>query len=411
MNEFKLYKMSVPTYGAILMTADQQRVLLVQSFLAKSSWGFPKGKVNEDEEPLHCACREVYEETGFDITPLIRPDAYIEGVLNYQYTRLYIVPNVPADTVFAPRTRMEIRACTWFRLDLLPTHKMDPVCREKLGINANSFFMIMPFVKRLKRWVVEQRMNGNGGRSSSKQQLQQQQLVQQQQQQQRRQRHKSLGDLDGMKAATGGAPANGSQSNNTKQLQAQQQQLPASSQTTTYHDQHLTQQQQTSTTTTVTASVVSSNNTQRPSANTARGSGSNPTTTTTINNAKPTAAVAKPANFKRQLFTLQQQQQSTTTTTTTTVATETTTVPPPHHSNPLAVAQRVMQQSAAANGGVAATVDATATGSGSPRSLRKHTKKRRPITSFLNGLNGDPAVQKWKHFAFVVRPELVAPWA
>lgn len=59
MNEFKMYKMSVPTYGAILMTHDAANVLLVQSFWAKSSWGFPKGKVNEDEEPLHCAIREV----------------------------------------------------------------------------------------------------------------------------------------------------------------------------------------------------------------------------------------------------------------------------------------------------------------------------------------------------------------
>lgn len=58
-NDFKQYKMSVPTYGAILMTPDKKRVLLVQSYWAKSSWGFPKGKVNEDEDPLHCAIREV----------------------------------------------------------------------------------------------------------------------------------------------------------------------------------------------------------------------------------------------------------------------------------------------------------------------------------------------------------------
>lgn len=57
--EWKEYKMSVPTYGAILMTADYKHVLLVQSYFAKNSWGFPKGKVNEKEEALHCAIREV----------------------------------------------------------------------------------------------------------------------------------------------------------------------------------------------------------------------------------------------------------------------------------------------------------------------------------------------------------------
>lgn len=35
------------------------QVLLVQGYLAKSGWGFPKGKVNEDEAPHDCAVREV----------------------------------------------------------------------------------------------------------------------------------------------------------------------------------------------------------------------------------------------------------------------------------------------------------------------------------------------------------------
>ncbi|XP_031630343.1 mRNA decapping complex subunit 2 [Contarinia nasturtii] len=156
LQEWKQYKMSVPTYGAILMTTDLKHVLLVQSYWAKSSWGFPKGKVNENEDPLHCAIREVYEETGYDIASLAKPDEFIEGVLNYQYTRLYLIRDVPIETVFVPRTRKEIKCCEWFSIEHLPTHKTDPVSRNHLGINANSFFMIMPFVKRLKKWINEQ---------------------------------------------------------------------------------------------------------------------------------------------------------------------------------------------------------------------------------------------------------------
>lgn len=59
LQDWKQYKSSVPTYGAILMTSDLKHVLLVQSYWAKSSWGFPKGKVNENEDPLKCAIREV----------------------------------------------------------------------------------------------------------------------------------------------------------------------------------------------------------------------------------------------------------------------------------------------------------------------------------------------------------------
>jgi len=31
----------------------------VQGYLVKASWGFPKGKVNQDEAPVDCAVREV----------------------------------------------------------------------------------------------------------------------------------------------------------------------------------------------------------------------------------------------------------------------------------------------------------------------------------------------------------------
>lgn len=60
LEEWREYKQNVPTYGAILLTEELSHVLLVQSYWAKSSWGFPKGKVNKEEEPTHCAIREVW---------------------------------------------------------------------------------------------------------------------------------------------------------------------------------------------------------------------------------------------------------------------------------------------------------------------------------------------------------------
>lgn len=88
-------------------------------------------------------------------------------MLNYQYTRLYLIRDVPIETVFVPRTRKEIKCCEWFSIEHLPTHKTDPVSRNHLGINANSFFMIMPFVKRLKKWINEQ-SHGNQMSKKSK---------------------------------------------------------------------------------------------------------------------------------------------------------------------------------------------------------------------------------------------------
>lgn len=56
-NKWREYKQLVPTFGAILMDETLSNILLVQSYMA--SWGFPKGKVNQEEDPVDCAVREV----------------------------------------------------------------------------------------------------------------------------------------------------------------------------------------------------------------------------------------------------------------------------------------------------------------------------------------------------------------
>lgn len=125
-------------------------VLLVQSYWAKSSWGFPKGKVNEDEDPARCAIREVLEETGFDISDRIDPNMYLESVINEQLVRLYVIPGISKETKFQPKTRYEIKACEWFPIADLPTSKKDHTPKVKMGVSPNAFFMVLPFVKRLK---------------------------------------------------------------------------------------------------------------------------------------------------------------------------------------------------------------------------------------------------------------------
>uniref|UniRef100_A0AAG5DNB7 m7GpppN-mRNA hydrolase n=1 Tax=Anopheles atroparvus TaxID=41427 RepID=A0AAG5DNB7_ANOAO len=233
LENWKQYKVTVPTYGAILLSEDLKHVLLVQSFWAKSSWGFPKGKINENEEPVNCAIREVYEETGYDIRNLIVPTEYIELVINYQFTRLYLVSGVPLTTVFVPKTRNEIKCCEWFPVDLLPVTKHDNIVKDNHQLTGNSFFMILPFVKRLKKWLEAYQKGkpgkgggkgtgnalasnspifgresggkqkiffdnnitgGSGSKNANQQPLQSSQ--QQQQDKRQRQRHKSMGELD-----------------------------------------------------------------------------------------------------------------------------------------------------------------------------------------------------------------------
>ncbi|ESP00663.1 hypothetical protein LOTGIDRAFT_112447 [Lottia gigantea] len=145
--EWKAYKMSVPTYGAIILDPEIKFCLLVQGWWVKSSWGFPKGKVNAAEAPHDCASREVMEETGLDISQLIDKNVFLESQMNGQLIRLYIVPGVSLDTHFQPKTRKEIKSMQWFPVDVLPSHKRDQNCRTQLGMNPNNFFMVIPFVR------------------------------------------------------------------------------------------------------------------------------------------------------------------------------------------------------------------------------------------------------------------------
>lgn len=157
--EWRAYKMAVPTYGAILLTPDYKHCLLVQGFWTKSSWGFPKGKVDEGEMPSICAIREVYEETGLDVSKLINPSAYEEAKINEQMVRLFVIPGIPHDTKFQPQSRKEIRELKWFPVDALPTHKRDTTTKIQLGMGANNFFMVIPFIRSLRRRIAQETGN------------------------------------------------------------------------------------------------------------------------------------------------------------------------------------------------------------------------------------------------------------
>ncbi|CAH1254383.1 DCP2 [Branchiostoma lanceolatum] len=161
MAEWRSYKMSVPTYGGILLDESLENVLLVQGYLAKASWGFPKGKVNKDEPEDTCAIREVLEETSYDITPLLDPEAYIEHRMNDQLVRLYIVAGVSMETDFKPKTRKEIKCLKWFRVEDLPAHKKDTTPKTNLGLSPNNFFMVMPFIKTLRKWITTRKKAGS----------------------------------------------------------------------------------------------------------------------------------------------------------------------------------------------------------------------------------------------------------
>lgn len=74
LTRWKSYKTQVPVYGAIMLNPALDKCILVKGWTSKSSWGFPKGKINKDEPEMDCAIREVFEETGFDLEGKLRDE-------------------------------------------------------------------------------------------------------------------------------------------------------------------------------------------------------------------------------------------------------------------------------------------------------------------------------------------------
>ncbi|KAL1514469.1 hypothetical protein AB1Y20_003568 [Prymnesium parvum] len=146
---FTLYKHQIPTCGAALLNPSMTKVLLVKSYRG-NSWGFPKGKIDKDEDKVSCAIREVYEEIGFDCSALIDENEFLEMQWQQQVMRLYVVPNVPESTVFETRTKKEIGEIAWHKIKDLPTTKEAAVGKLK------PFWMVASFVARLNKWLEKQ---------------------------------------------------------------------------------------------------------------------------------------------------------------------------------------------------------------------------------------------------------------
>jgi len=133
---FNQYRSRIPTFGCILLNPQMTKFALVRNWSGKS-WGFPKGKLNQDESHIDCAVRETYEETGFDASNHVRNGSEISIVDNSKLMKLFIATNVPEDTYFEPQCRKEISKIEFFPLNSLP----------------KKHFNIFPFMVKLRTWI------------------------------------------------------------------------------------------------------------------------------------------------------------------------------------------------------------------------------------------------------------------
>ncbi|KAI0285322.1 DCP2-domain-containing protein [Russula aff. rugulosa BPL654] len=138
-NHFMRYKTRVPVCGAIMLNDTWDKVVLVKGWKSSSGWGFPKGKINQNESPHECAVREVAEETGYNLIGKIDPEHVIEMEIREQQISLFVVPGIPEDSQFETKTRKEISKIEWFKLADLPTWRRNKAAPGK-------FYLISPFI-------------------------------------------------------------------------------------------------------------------------------------------------------------------------------------------------------------------------------------------------------------------------
>jgi mRNA-decapping enzyme subunit 2 len=141
-NNFNTYKSQIPVCGCIMLNPEMTKVLLVCSWKGKS-WGFPRGKINENEEPIACAIRESFEECGYDAKNQCRKEDELVVMEDSKAIKLFIATNVPESTVFTPQTRKEISEAAFFKLDSLP----------------KTTYGVYPFIPKLRRWISIRKKN------------------------------------------------------------------------------------------------------------------------------------------------------------------------------------------------------------------------------------------------------------
>uniref|UniRef100_A0A1I8G8U5 Nudix hydrolase domain-containing protein n=1 Tax=Macrostomum lignano TaxID=282301 RepID=A0A1I8G8U5_9PLAT len=154
-DEWRKTKAETPTCGAALMNSDLDQVVLVKGFTP--GWMFPRGKINDREAKAkfypQAAAREVLEETGFDIGPILDPELYIERVALLSTRR---ANGFQIQTGNSKR----IEAILWFRLSDLPTSRSDEDCARRIALKSKDFFLVIPFVSQLRRWAALVRQGG-----------------------------------------------------------------------------------------------------------------------------------------------------------------------------------------------------------------------------------------------------------
>jgi ADP-ribose pyrophosphatase YjhB (NUDIX family) len=95
--------------GVVIYNQDEDSILIVQS--RGNLWGIPKGTMEHTEQALECAVREVFEETGLDVSNCKIKNTFIIDQSTYymiEYQPVYSQITLPRNT--------DVNSVTWIKV-------------------------------------------------------------------------------------------------------------------------------------------------------------------------------------------------------------------------------------------------------------------------------------------------------
>ncbi len=116
-------------YGGIIQSVNN-RFLLVRGRLS-GKWSFPKGHIEPGETALQCVCREIREETGYNILPAPLRCVPLHGGTYYLFW-------MPVEPEPIPRDTNEIMEAGWFT--------PEEIKGMTTNVGVNSFFNSAPIM-------------------------------------------------------------------------------------------------------------------------------------------------------------------------------------------------------------------------------------------------------------------------
>lgn len=136
-NNYSINKTTSLKAGIIITDPRKKKILLVQS--RNRCWSIPKGTAHISESPIQCAIREVWEETGLRINPIIVDEKKVITIHNRVYFHIEIdecpinIPNI---------TGNDSHGSTWLHFDCL----QEMIRNNHINVNSDCKKIIYTYL-------------------------------------------------------------------------------------------------------------------------------------------------------------------------------------------------------------------------------------------------------------------------